>query len=221
MVRIEDFAALVPPDLLDKPGRVFYSGRQAFESRNDLYVLGLNSSGDPGLVSDTVQSNIDLVLRGGLYSWSRYLEGSNPFHIRMQHLFDRIDKDPKTVPASNLIFARSQSAERLGKAEIYRIAKDCWRFHRAIIDELETKVVVCLGRDVGKVVRKFLNSHHSSINSFTEDNDRGWASYTYDNSDGIFIVQLTHPSRADWTSCRSDPTGLVAAALESAGANPS
>ena len=37
MATIEEFAALVPDCLLDEPGRVFYSGRKAFESPRDFY----------------------------------------------------------------------------------------------------------------------------------------------------------------------------------------
>ena len=36
---IESFAALVPCDLLDRSGEVFYSGRAAFSSPSDVYLL--------------------------------------------------------------------------------------------------------------------------------------------------------------------------------------
>ena len=214
MARVEEFAALVPESLRDEPGRVFYSGWRAFESENNLYVLGLNSSGDPGSVADSVQSNIDRVLRGELENWSRYEEGNNPFHHGMLHLFKNIGRDPKTVPASNLVFLRSQSAKSLGRAQLKRLATCCWCFHRAVIEKLNIRVVVCLGTKAGKAVRGFLNAFDPPIDSFVEDNDRKWRSYTVRNSDGIFIVQLTHPSRAYWTACPSDPTGLVRSALE-------
>ena len=214
MARIEEFAALVPESLRDEPGRVFYSGRKAFESENDLYVLGLNSGGDPCSVGDTVQSNIDRILSGESDNWSRYEEGNNPFHHGMRHLFESIGKDPKTVPSSNLVFLRSQSAESLGKAQLKSLARCCWRFHQAVIEKLKTRVVVCLGTKAGKAVRGFLNAFDSPIDIFVEDNDRMWRSYTVHNSDGIFIVQLTHPSRAYWTARPSDPTGLVRRALE-------
>ena len=36
---IESFAALVPCDLLDRSGEVFYSSRAAFSSPSDVYLL--------------------------------------------------------------------------------------------------------------------------------------------------------------------------------------
>ena len=210
---IEKFVALVPESLLDKPGRVFYSGCNAFASENGLYILGLNSSGDPLSVTDTVQSNIDQVLHGELDSWSRYEEGNNPFHRRMQHLFKRIDTDPKTVPSSNLVFLRSQSAKELGKAKLKRLAEDCWCFHQTVIEELKIKVVVCLGKKTSKFVRGFLNILDGPADSFIEHNCRQWKSHIYRNSDGPLVVELTHPSTVDWITPSSDPTGLVREAL--------
>ena len=44
---IESFAALVPCDLLDRSGEVFYSDRAAFSTPSDVYLLGYNLGSDP------------------------------------------------------------------------------------------------------------------------------------------------------------------------------
>ena len=58
----ESFAELIPLDLLDRSGEVFYSGRAAFSTPSDVYLLGYNPGSDP---SDqrlrTVRSSIDEV----------------------------------------------------------------------------------------------------------------------------------------------------------------
>ena len=43
---IESFATLVPCDLLDRSGKVFYSGRAAFSTPSDVYLLGYNPGSD-------------------------------------------------------------------------------------------------------------------------------------------------------------------------------
>ena len=44
---IEHFADKIDAELKCESGRVFYSGRAAFSSPADLYLLGYNPGGDP------------------------------------------------------------------------------------------------------------------------------------------------------------------------------
>lgn len=52
MVTIENFAELVPKELLNESGSVFYSGRAAFSGHKALYILGLNPGGRSGKAND-------------------------------------------------------------------------------------------------------------------------------------------------------------------------
>ena len=52
---IEDFVRLIPESLMDKPGKAFYSGRDAFEPPKELYILGANPGGIPEYESETVR----------------------------------------------------------------------------------------------------------------------------------------------------------------------
>ncbi|MEA1071772.1 hypothetical protein [Sphingomonas sp. LY160] len=55
------------------------------------------------------------------------------------------------------------------------------------------------------------------MDDFKESNNRGWRSQTHGSKDGLQVVTLTHPSRADWTNPASDPTPLVRRAFEREG----
>ena len=115
---IESFAALVPCDLLDRSGEEFYSGRAAFLSPADVYLLGYNPGSDP---SDqrlrTVRSSIDEVSgkpeRFSLYyeAWEERRDPKMQQGIR--HMFDRTGLDPCLTPSSNCIFFRSKGANDL------------------------------------------------------------------------------------------------------------
>jgi hypothetical protein len=67
--------------------------------------------------------------------------------------------------------------------------------------------------DAGNYIRKQLNAD-LLIDSFAEDNYRGWKSLAYKNLSGQIIIIVTHPSRADWRNPKSDPSILVKRILE-------
>ena len=91
----ESFAEPVPCDLLDRFGEVFCSGRAAFSTPSDGYLLGYNPGSDP---SDqrlrTVRSSIDEVNgkpeRFSLYyeAWEEGRDQKTQQGVR--HMFDRI-----------------------------------------------------------------------------------------------------------------------------------
>ena len=221
VVRIEELASLIPEDLLDKPGRVFYSGRQAFESPSDLYILGLNSGGDPGKEQETIGEHRERVLRHSGAGWSRYVEGLRPFHRRMEYLFGALGCCPGHVPASNIVFLRSKRAKEIPQTYWNELIDKCWRFHKAVIEILKVRVIVCLGKDSGEAVRRMLKCGKCVVDTFTENYEiRKTRSFTCRNDSGLSVVQLTHPSYANWMAPAADPTGLVTRAMEWASVNP-
>src|SRR3546814_127078 len=48
-VSIDQALASLPPWLIERSGSLFYTGREAFAGRRQLYLLGLNPGGDPDL----------------------------------------------------------------------------------------------------------------------------------------------------------------------------
>lgn len=119
--------------------------------------------------------------------------------------------DAGAVPASCVVHVRTATESELSP-QFHRLASLCWPFHRAVIDTLGVRVVVCFGRRGADFVRHQLGAH-TQVDSFIETNNRGWASNTYIAGSGIKVVQVTHPSRADWRNPQADISPLVSRAL--------
>jgi len=214
---IDELYRSVPEALHHESGRVFYSGRDAFSNPSRLYLLGLNPGGSPlELSADTPSSHSNLVLRNAPNNWSAYRDeswqgsypGTRPLQRRVLHSLRRLDLDPGCVPASNLIFVRSASEEEL-KGRTRQLATACWPFHERVINALNIEVVLCFGNTTGNWVRAKLGADEL-VESFAENNNRGWKSQAFRNANGIGVVIATSPSRADWTNPATDPSHLVA-----------
>lgn len=218
---IEAFAERIPPSLLSRSGKVFYSGRNAFSSRSALYVLRVNPGGAPTAHdTETVGSHTQEVLSTYAADWSAYRdeswEGAEPgtygMAPRVLHLFAELGFSPGSVPCSNLVFVRSSREGDL-KNEISSLADLCWPFHAYAIEALQPKVVLCFGKTAGNYMRQKLGAN-TLAGEFIEENNRRWRSQAFTNSNGISVVVATHPSIADWTACNTDPTRLVKQALK-------
>ena len=238
MPNIEDFYALVPPSLLDVSGKAFYSGRDAFGSSSPLYILGLNPGGAPEDYPDeTIRTHTDKVLHDVPDNWCAFTDevwgvnGSRPRHPmqkNVRHLLAMLGLDCRKVPASDLVFPRSQNAEKItkNKVEFAHLIKACWPFHRAVIQQLGVNVIVCMGRDAERGTIACLEADNPSlgkfaeVDRFVEDGGLKQISRTYRNNGSVTVVQLLHPSRFHWTSPKSDPTELVRRALLRSKANP-
>ena len=218
---IDDFIKLIPASLMDQSGEVFNSGRQTFESPSDLYILGANPGGAPRSYTKnrhTLRKNVENVLHRSNEShspyrdnkWGKYAPGNHPMQRGLLHLFGRIDRRPEEVPASEVVFIRSKDLTDLG--DFGSIAEQCWPFHQAVIDKLDVKVIVCLGKTAGRYVRHKVEAN-DQVCTFVEKNRRRWRSYLYKNKKGIFVAMLTHPSQAEWKTPAADSTHLVVKAL--------
>ena len=218
---IEEFADLIPRCLMDESGKVFYSGRLAFESPSELYLLGFNPGGCPErYTEETVSRHTDKVLHSEPDNWSAYRDeswegkdpGTHQMAPRVLHLFQGLEIDPREVPASNIIFKRSKNKKKL-KGDWKQLAQKCWRFHQHVIEMLGVRVVLCFGQDTGYWVQKQLGVT-TKVDEFIETYPRRhWKSRTCRNTEGLTVVVATHPSVADWTNPHADPTELVCRAL--------
>lgn len=219
MARMEEFVELLPETWLDRAGSVFFSGRRAFEEPCGLYLLGLNPAGDPA-GEHMIRGNVESVLREGPENWSAWRDerwggkepGRNFRQRRVLHLFERVGLDPGEVPAREVIFLRS-TKWRIDLGDLEPLAQRCWPFHQAVIETLGVRVVVCLGKAAGNLVRQRLDAH-DMVDEFVEDNRRRWKSTVHTNAQGLAVATLAHPSQVAWTAPASDPTGLVERSLQ-------
>ena len=218
MARIDEFVKLLPDTWLGLSGSVFFSGRRAFEEPCDLYLLGLNPAGDPA-GEHTIGENAESIPRDYPENWSAWRDerwggnapGRNYRQRRVLHMFERVGLDPGEVPASEVIFLRS-TIWRKDLGDLEPLAQRCWPFHQAVIETLGVRVIACLGKPAGNLVRGRVDAH-DLVDEFVEDNKRGWKSHVHANPQGLSVVTLAHPSQVDWTAPASDPTGLVERAL--------
>lgn len=220
---IEEFAKLIPETLMDISGRVFYSGRQAFESQSDLYILGINPGGDHAVYSEaTVRRHTEAVLTKFDANWSAYRDeswggarpGAKGIQPSLLRLFEGLGRDPGEVPASNLVFVRSKDEEQLNN--LYKnqseINSACWPFHQSVIEKLGVSVLVCFGGRSSAWACRQLKAKRE-IDTFT--NGGGWTSRTFRNAHGLIVVALTFPNRGrQWTVLGNDPSRLVVRAIE-------
>ena len=205
---------------------VFYSGRQAFQGRAPLYVLGLNPGGDPHHYQrdETVEWHTRQVLRRYPDEWSAYVDeswgGADPgcsvMQQRVRHLLKVVRLSPARVPASNLVFVRSSKESDLG-GDLMKLAEQCWPFHERVIEVLKPPVILCLGRTCGSFVWQKLKADMPRDEFLrgekVEANKRGWRSQWFANNKAPSVVIATHPGRANWRKPAADPSSLLLKAL--------
>lgn len=219
MIDSKEFADLVPTSMYDRSGSVFYSGRSAFRNRTPLYVLGLNPGGSPaGQADETVGRHLaiwnELPERWSAYrddSWRGMPGGTCGMQPRVLHMFKQLELNPHDVPASNVVFVRSNRESALA-AEKNELLAQCWPVHRAVIERLGVTTIVCFGGTAGRWVRGLIRAERK-VGEFVETNARRWRSEAHTNCSGITVVTATHPSIADWRNPAADPTPLIKAAM--------
>lgn len=212
---IEELSKSIPKNLLKASGSVFYSGRNAFSGHAKLYILGINPGGDPDeQASETIEWHTQKVLKEkpdwSAYrdeSWKNAEPGTSGMQPRVLHLFSRLNCSAGDVPASNVIFTRSRREQDI-ESNRDCLVNICWPFHDKVISCLQPEVILCFGSNAGDIVRKKVGANQQ-IDEFVETNDRRWRSQAYQNSSGLKVIVLAHPSRAKWTSPNTDPTEMV------------
>jgi hypothetical protein len=219
---LDEFVNLIPQYLLQKYGAVFYSGRKAFSTPSSLYILGLNPGGSPEeQATNTVKRHTEKVLNEAADDWSAYRDeiwrgnspGTSGMQPRVRYLLRQLNLEPGNVPASNVIFMGSARGKDIDN-RFRQLAELCWPFHQAVIERLGVRVVLCFGQKSGDWVRERLEAKEF-VEEFKETYPkRHWPSTSYKNSNGIAVVVATHPSWADWTNSKADPSQLVKRMLE-------
>jgi hypothetical protein len=216
----DELADLVPRDLFERSGAVFYTGRVAFAGPRSLYLLGLNPGGSPvAQARETIGKHLTTWRSGPSRSsayvderWAEGEPGTYGIQPRIRHMFDQLGIDLRDVPASNVVFVRSIDEAALENEKRALLAK-CWPVHAAVINTLEIMTLLCLGGTTGRWVRSLVGANELA-GRFVEKNGRKWASEAHLSASGMCVVTLTHPGRADWRNPVADPTPLVRAMLD-------
>jgi hypothetical protein len=216
----EQFADLVRPELGARSGAVFYSGRAAFSGSARLYLLGLNPGGSPIRQADETIAGDLANWRNGPARWSAYSDrswrgmppGTYGIQPRVLHMFEKLGLHPSDVPASNVVFVRTNDEGALTK-EKASLLGSCWPVHKHVIDELGVTTIACLGGTAGRWARSMLEADELA-GRFIESNSRGWTSEAHLSRSGVCVLTLSHPGRADWRNPAADPTPLVREILD-------
>ncbi len=211
-----EFVKLLPHSLMNVSGSAFYSGRNAFIGKKDIYILGLNPGGSPiKQKEETLSWHTSMVLKNLNPNWSEYKDESWDEHSpgtfglqpRVLHMLRVLELSPYEVPASNICFVRSKREKAISK-DLRSLSDLCWPFHQKVIESLHIKLILCFGRRSGDYVRVRLGADRL-IDEFVEVNERKWSSQVFENDYGLIVISATHPSIADWTRPETDPSVLV------------
>jgi len=223
----DEVLGLVPEYMHPASGEVFLSGRTSFEQPSSpIYVVGFNPGSSPESLPDwTIAYDLELARSDARRDWCGYVDeswaglepGTEKFQRRVQYLYEQCDLNPRLVPASNVIFVRSSTVATLDPKKAKDLVRDSWPVHQRIIDALDVRVVVCLGKDAGWWVREQLGATGEPVDSLPVPyTGRTFTCTTHVGRDGTRVVTLLHPSRGfNWDNPIADPTGLVVRALAS------
>ena len=212
----EEFAKHVPADLMKCSGEVFYSGRAAFTRPSLAYLLGINPGSEPSSDNPnkpklrTVEENIEYMRTRPEHFSLYYDEWEEDRAPLMQegvkHLFENTDLVSNETPASNCIFVRTRRANKLRNRR--GLEELCWPFHKAVIERLGVKLIMCLGDQAGEIVKRRMGAR-KQVDQQMEDNNRPWGTRVFCNAEGMIVLVAPHPSVSKWSTPQCDPSPIV------------
>lgn len=192
---LDEMLGLVPEHLHNLSGSILYSGYETLLRPSPIYLMAINPGGDPTQITTSIADHTrNMVLnQPGNYSayinesWKGRPLGEEHVQRRTRRLLNGLGLDPRNVPATNLVFQRTPGA---GDIPPERFA-ECWPFHRAMIEKVGARVIVCLGAPVAEHAKKV-----SGATWLVEDNHQPERTWIYRMHDGRAIVRGVHPVRS-------------------------
>lgn len=199
--RIADVARRQLADVLELSGEVLYSAAATLVP-GPVYLLGHNPGGDSAnpalstvgsslaeLPTKTINSYLDTL-------WSGRQVGQAPLQRRVIWLLRGLDVDPRSVAASNLIFARSRDA---AGSRFDQFAGLCWPVHQEILRVVAPRLVISYGNS-GQSPYQFLRRRVGVQGDVEETYPSGhgsWRCRSFVAVSGYRVVGLPHLSRYD------------------------
>lgn len=139
--------------LADSPGRLLYSGVGTLKP-GLIYMLGWNPGGDPTVEPETVCQHLEKI-KNERPDWNEYIDGywrpggrmlgrgRAPMQRRVVNLLRSINIEPRTVFASNLIFARSRDRDSIKNTE--HLVQLCWQVHVFLLSIVRPRIILSIG----------------------------------------------------------------------------
>lgn len=209
---LDEFIHLIPDSLLRQPGRAFNSGRLAFSSPAGIYVLLLNlayAGDDP---QPTVSQQAREVAKRKPKDWCAFLDdqwdnrppGKHFLQRNLLRLYARLGVSPRKAPSSQLVFLATKTPADLKKRPDFQdMLEECWQFHAAVIQTLQPRAIVCVGKDAADFARRKLNANALAAEHCADVGKRPRTSQSHKNAQGITVISLPHPAAPgfgpDWT----------------------
>lgn len=221
---LDELIHLIPDSLLHEPGRAFNSGRLAFSAPSGIYILLLNPSYADDDPQQVVSQQAREVAKRKPEDWCAFLDdqwGNRPpgkhfLQRNLLRLYARLGVSPRKAPSSQLVFLATKTPADLKKRPDFQdLLEDCWQFHAAVIQTLQPRAIVCVGKDAADFARRKLNANALVAEHCADVGKRPRTSQSHKNAQGITVISLPHPAAPgfgpDWTY---EETDLVAHALK-------
>jgi hypothetical protein len=200
---IADFAREHLRAILPLSGYVLYSAAETI-SRGSVYLLGHNPGGSPDdQVEATIEASLDALPNKELNNyldetWTMssgrtFLARGAPLQRRVNWLLTSLGLSTRSVPASNLVFARSIDAAR---SRFVEPAELCWPVHERIIEYVDPRVLVVFGNSK-RSPYSFIRAKCGS-RTMEDEFDSGhspWRCRTFETMDGRTVIGLPRLSR--------------------------
>ena len=221
---LNEFINLIPASLSRQPGRAFNSGRLAFSEPSPIYVLLLNPATSGDDPQTTVSHQARAVAKRKPQDWCAFLDdqwGNRPpgkhfLQRNLLRLYARLGVSPRNAPSSQLIFLATKTPADLKRRHDFPyLLEDCWHFHAAVIQKLQPRAIVCVGKDAADFVRRKLDANILVGERCADVGKRPRTSQSHKNAQGLTVISLPHPAAPgfgpDWTY---DEIELVGHALK-------
>lgn len=185
-------------ELLHLPGGVLYSSHHTLQP-GEVYYLGFNPGGNDGR---PLRDDLGMMLR---QTKNAFLEGDwapaerpcpkgeAPLQKRAVWVMQALGLQVEDICASNLIFVQSKGY----KGVEYSLADKCWPVHKAILDLVRPRVIVCCGNS-GVSSYGYLKARFGGAETTVPSGHGNWRLKSFHTSiDGrpYWVVGLPHLSR--------------------------
>lgn len=199
---LQEYAFSILEPVLDRSGHVLYSNAASLR-KGPVYLLGHNPGGSSeDQAENTIRASLSALPDKKLNnyvdeawktasgrSWSK---GSAPLQRRVVWLLRELGFQPRDVPASNLIFARS---EDVAGSSFGQLADLCWQVHEAILRIVQPRLLLVFGNSQPSPY-SFLRQKYGMSDEVTFESGHGsWQCRAFRTKAGMVVVGLPHLSR--------------------------